>query len=255
TVLVARLALRPLTLSVASAGHPPAALIPPAGPSHFIEVTPGPPLGAAVGATYPKTDINLELGTSLVMYTDGLIERRGEPIDAGLNRLRETLDRSMVGLEHLADTLLQDLEATDRDDDVALLCARLLPAGIALDLRLPADFRELATVRHAIGTWLSSRRTAEDEEAEITTAVNEAISNAVAHAYRLGSGEVGVEARDEDGSVVFVVRDHGQWSNRPKSRGGRGIQLMKGLMDEVEIDTGAEGTEVRMRRRLRRASS
>jgi PAS domain S-box-containing protein len=250
TVLVARLSLRPLTLKIASAGHPPVALIPPRGTSCYVDVPPGPPLGATLGTKYPVVRVDLELGSRLVLYTDGLVERRGEPLDAGLDRLRETLDRGAENLTLLADALLCDLEAIDRDDDVALLCARVLPSGAELDLTLPADPRELATARHAIGTWLASRHATEDEIADVTVAVNEAVANAVAHAYRIQTGEIVVQARDEDGSVVFVVRDHGRWSHRTARRTGRGLDLMRGLMDDVTIDTGDDGTEVVLRRRL-----
>jgi serine phosphatase RsbU (regulator of sigma subunit)/anti-sigma regulatory factor (Ser/Thr protein kinase) len=250
TVLVARLSLRPLALTIASAGHPPVALLPPRGESCYVDVPPGPPLGAAIGAKYPEVRVDLELGTRFVLYTDGLIERRGEPLDAGLDRLRDTLDRGAENLTLLADALVYDLEAMDRDDDVALLCARVLPAGAELDLTLPADPRELATARHAIGTWLASRHATENEIADVTVAVNEAVTNAVAHAYPIQTGEVVVQARDEDGSVVFVVRDHGRWSHRNPLRAGRGLDLMRGLMDDVAIDTGDDGTEVVMRRRL-----
>jgi PAS domain S-box-containing protein len=252
TVLIAHLSLRPLGLTLASAGHPPAALIPPAGASSYVDITPGPPLGAAPGASYPESSVELELGTSLVLYTDGLVERRGEQLDVGLDRLRKTLDREAQPLERLADALLQDLEAMDRDDDVALLAARLLPAGDELDIQITADARELATTRQAIGTWLSSRGVADDETAEIVVAVNEAVSNAVAHAYRLNPGTIHVEARDEDQSVVFVIRDHGRWSHRATEREGRGLQMMRVLMDDVEIESGSEGTAVFLRRRLRR---
>jgi PAS domain S-box-containing protein len=259
TVLVARLSLRPLSITVATAGHPPVAVVPPAGPCYLIEVAPGPPIGATERAQYEETHVELEMGTSLVLYTDGLIERRGESLDVGLDRLCATLDRQnrrffrYGDLEALGDVLLGELEAMGREDDVALLCAGVLPAGAGFEFRLPADARELATARHAIGTWLDSRGASRTEEADITLAVNEALANAVAHAYGLRSGDVEVEARDEDGSVVFVVRDEGRWADRHPDSGGRGIQMMKGLMDDVTIDSAPDGTTVTLRRRLRRA--
>ena len=252
TVLVACLTLRPLSISIASAGHPPVALIAPDGTSRFIEVAPGPPIGATDRALYQETHLDLELGTSLVLYTDGLIERRNESLDIGLARLRTSLDRHDGELEELAEVLLEELEAMDRDDDVALLCARVLPAGAGMELRIPADPRELAMARHAIGTWLASRGATETEEADVTLAVNEAVANAVAHAYGLSTGEVAIEAHDEDKSVVFVVRDEGRWSDRAPGSGGRGLQMMKGLMDDVTIDSGPGGTTITLRRHLGR---
>ena len=76
---------------------------------------------------FPEATLAGEPGQTLVLYTDGLVERRGEDIDTGVRRLTEALSRHRhLGVERLADALLGDLTLSDGPcDDVALLIARL----------------------------------------------------------------------------------------------------------------------------------
>ncbi|MFF4963233.1 SpoIIE family protein phosphatase [Streptomyces sp. NPDC001222] len=115
-------------ITYSSAGHPPPVLVHPDGTSDLLDQATDPPLG--VRQQYvPRPQANLPYtpGDTLVLYTDGLIERRGEDIDTGLNRLTDALaDNRRLSPDHLADVLLSRLGVSSGGhDDIALVVARL----------------------------------------------------------------------------------------------------------------------------------
>ena len=116
------------TLTYSSAGHLPPALLHPDGTVTFLDQATDPPLGASVQhSVRPEASTAFVDGAALVLYTDGLIERRTEDIDAGLARLAHSLTRHRdAGPEDLADALLTDLlPPTGNADDTALVVIRL----------------------------------------------------------------------------------------------------------------------------------
>ncbi|MFD8642723.1 PP2C family protein-serine/threonine phosphatase [Streptomyces zaomyceticus] len=116
------------TLTYSSAGHPPPALLTPDGDVIFLDRATDPPLGARPEHTPgPQASTSFSEGATLVMYTDGLIERREEDIDAGLARLAGSLRRRRLdNPEDMADALLADLLNTKgNSDDTALVVIRL----------------------------------------------------------------------------------------------------------------------------------
>jgi serine/threonine-protein kinase RsbW len=125
--------------------------------------------------------------------------------------------------------------------------------GPDFELRIRAEVEELQQLRHALGPWLDGHGAAPDVRTEITLAVHEAAANAVEHAYVRVPGELVVRAREDDGCVVVVVEDAGEWRapSRTDQR-GRGLALMHGLMDDVEIAAAGSGsgTRVTLRRRV-----
>ncbi|RSS58689.1 PP2C family protein-serine/threonine phosphatase [Streptomyces sp. WAC01280] len=116
------------TLTYSSAGHPPPALLDPDGGVTFLDQATDPPLGARPEhVPRPQATAAFTEGTTLVMYTDGLIERRAEDIYDGLARLADSLTRRRKSdPEALADALLADLLPTGGNtDDTALVIIRL----------------------------------------------------------------------------------------------------------------------------------
>ncbi|WP_435240594.1 PP2C family protein-serine/threonine phosphatase [Streptomyces cucumeris] len=107
------------------AGHPPPALLRADGRVELLDAATDPPLGARTEqVARPQADVHYAPGSTLVLYTDGLVERRDEDIDAGLERLTTSLARhSGLGPEALADALLEDLGVTGGPaaDDTALV--------------------------------------------------------------------------------------------------------------------------------------
>lgn len=117
------------TASAATAGHPSPILLDERG-GHFVETVPGPPIGVRPGATYEAVHVRLPATGSLLLFTDGLFERRSESIDEGLERLRA----SALANRHVADRDLDallgaialDLADGEAADDAAVLALRWL---------------------------------------------------------------------------------------------------------------------------------
>ncbi|MDP4502646.1 PP2C family protein-serine/threonine phosphatase [Nonomuraea turcica] len=114
-------------ITYSSAGHLPPVLLHRDGACVLLEEATDPPLGARPEhVTRPQAELPYTAGDTLVLYTDGLIERRGRDIDVGLACLTDALARSSrLDPEHLADALLAELDVSSARDDVALLVVRL----------------------------------------------------------------------------------------------------------------------------------
>ncbi|MEZ0091893.1 SpoIIE family protein phosphatase [Streptacidiphilus sp. EB129] len=112
---------------IALAGHPPPALQHPDGSALLLDLPPGAPLGAADRVPLTTTSIDLPVGSRLVLYTDGLVEQRDQPLDAGLSTLLDQLTSPRLPLEATCDRLLAALPSRDGNDDVALLIAEADP--------------------------------------------------------------------------------------------------------------------------------
>jgi serine phosphatase RsbU (regulator of sigma subunit) len=111
---------------IANAGHPLPALARPGQPATFPDLPPGLPIGTglAYGGLYRTTRLHLPPGSTLVMYTDGLIEQPAAGISTGMARLAATLATvTTLPLIQACDTLLATL-APRPADDIAILMAR-----------------------------------------------------------------------------------------------------------------------------------
>lgn len=239
-------------LRFTNAGHPPALVIG-NGESVYLEDGLAPPVGVTADAKYREVSRELSSGATLLLYTDGLVERRGVSIQDGLDRLSlEAVAYSTSDLEELCDGLLSSLLEQDQvADDIALVAMRAVSLFDGpLSLRLPADPRMLVQMRGALRRWLRESEVATTDENDILVACGEACANVVQHAYGAARGDMEVQARLVDGSVEMSVRDHGEWRPPADRGGGWGLQLVRALMDSVEVDRGSGGTEVRMRRRV-----
>ncbi len=238
----------------ANAGHPPAFLRLPDGTVEILDGGRSMPLCASDQSQYHEAQHDLRAGSTLVLYTDGLIERRRESLDVGLGRLRESLRSAPSNVEEVADTLLRDLlDQGAPQDDVALLCIATVAAAEELRLRLPAAPRQLAHMRNAVKGWLARAGASDKDIGEITVAVNEVVANAIEHAYGLVDADFLISARQVGAQIEFEIQDFGRWRNR---RGGgdrgRGLDLARALMDSVDIHPGTDGTTVHLSRRLER---
>ena len=120
-----------LSLRWSNAGHPPPVLLSADGSARLLETEPDLLLGLTVGTERRDHALVIEPGESLLIYTDGLVERRGEPIDAGLEWLLGAV-QGQQGLtaDELCDRLLGELPAR-ADDDVALLVMRAEETAVA----------------------------------------------------------------------------------------------------------------------------
>ncbi|MET9218985.1 SpoIIE family protein phosphatase [Streptomyces sp. NPDC088197] len=112
----------------ASAGHLPPAVVTPDGRVRLLAVPPGPPLGADLRGTYETVYVPWRAGETLLLYTDGLVERRTEDIDASLARLASlVLPPDGEPLDALLARIVHRLAPSAAEDDVALLAARARP--------------------------------------------------------------------------------------------------------------------------------
>jgi anti-sigma regulatory factor (Ser/Thr protein kinase) len=102
-----------------------------------------------------------------------------------------------------------------------------------------------------LGRWLREAEATTIEIEEISLACSEACANAIEHAYAPGPAALEVRATiAPDNEAVICVRDFGSWRAPRGTHRGRGMLLMKGLMDSVHVDAGDKGTTVRLVRRL-----
>jgi serine phosphatase RsbU (regulator of sigma subunit)/anti-sigma regulatory factor (Ser/Thr protein kinase) len=239
-------------LELVVAGHPPPLIVAPDGEASYLEVRRGVPLGVSEAARYESETFAFEAGTTLVLYTDGLVEARGESLDEGLARLR-TLAGENGGVEGLCSKLVDRLVPDERPDDVAVLVARLQPVPERLTGRWPADRHQLAGIRRLLRRWLQVRGASDDEAYDILVACQEACANAVEHAYRPGHHMFELDATYDDGRVRIVVRDGGRWRPPRGTNRGRGVMMMRGLMDSVDIQHTDTGTTVVLERELKAA--
>ena len=238
------------TVRWVNAGHPPPLVI--SGEEvRFLEGDASVPLGVLPFPTYEEVTAPMNPGDALLLYTDGLVERPGEHLDLGLRelaaRVREAPGDPQGLLDHLLATLVPPRGAAD---DVALLTLRNLPVPERFSVEFPAEPESLAPIRSMLRRWLSHAGADELEIAEITTACGEAATNAIEHAGTGNGAHFEVSGRREGLEVELAVRDHGSWRSEREDDQGRGLDLMRTLMDTVAVEPGEEGTTVSLRRRL-----
>jgi len=240
---------------MSTAGHPPPLAVYPDGTAEYLEGGRGLPLGTASDATYTQVVAEMPVGTTLILYSDGLIERRGKTIDDGLAELKEAALAGPIDPERLAERVLDDLVGgAERRDDIVILAVRLLVAAPApLTLRLPSRTGSLDVVRDALRVWLERAPVTQEQGGEIVLAAWEACANAVEHAVAPVDDTFRFSAALEDGVVRLSVRDTGTWSQeRVRGDRGLGLQLMRSLMSSVDIEEGPSGTTVSLEKEVSR---
>jgi anti-sigma regulatory factor (Ser/Thr protein kinase) len=252
---LAYLALDPDTgaCRFASAGHPPPAVAYPDGRVELIEDGRGLPLGTGIRKSYRQETFELPAGSVVILYTDGLVERRGRSIDEGLEALRNALADAPKDPDRLLEHILEHVVGTDeRGDDIALLAARLLPvAPRPLELRIAANVRSMDLVRDAMRAWLRGSELKRPEVEDVVLATWEACANAIEHAVDPTEHLVVVRAWLADSRVHVTVSDTGQWAP-PSERDDRGLglRLMASLVSSMEIDEHENGTTVTLEKAL-----
>jgi phosphoserine phosphatase RsbU/P len=110
-------------LQLAVAGHPPPVVAPSGKAPGFAPLRPGPPLGTVPGIRRESTSVVLEHGDVMAFYTDGLVERRGEPLDVGLGQLRDLVTNTDP--DSVARNVMHELVGERAPhDDIALVVIR-----------------------------------------------------------------------------------------------------------------------------------
>ena len=257
TVFCAVIDVAASTVRYSSAGHPPPIVVDRTG-SHLLDRAQSVPLAATETVmSRPEAETTLLPGATVLLYTDGLVERRGESLGVGIERASTSLNRCRnCHPNFVADQLMTDLApVAGFDDDVALLLYRHPPAS--LQLRSPARPASLAVIRDHLRRWLPAAAIDDDDAEEVLLAVGEATANATEHASEGGTRQVELTVTAQftkAGGLALCVTDDGRWhqTETPRMGRGNGIALMNALVDTVEITSTGQGTTVEMRKELNR---
>lgn len=240
------------TVSYAVAGHPPPILAMPCG---FVRALPasGIPLGVAASVGSRDWTFTLPPGSLLALYTDGLIEHsrdvaagerelldvvRGEIREPHDNPAQSILDRITAAHTIVDDAAALVLSTADRGTGDLWLALSAVPTAVGITRRALSRY---ATTHGVAGAALFS----------LLTAVGEASANAVQHAYAGDPGIVRINARIEANEFIVTVQDDGHWkaAERRDDR-GRGLPIIRALMDRFEVAAYQNETRLLMALRL-----
>jgi PAS domain S-box-containing protein len=240
-------------LTYSSAGHPPGILAHHDGTTRLLEGGRSVPLAVRPGRARPEGECTIPARATLLLYTDGLVERRRRPLSMGIDQAGEAVHQGRdATVDDLATEVMTRLAPENGyDDDVALLLYRH-PAP--LEVTFPAESSQLAPVRQALRTWLERCQLPPQTAQNVLVAAGEACANAIEHGHRHAPGEpVRLRAEAYVDDLRLVITDTGQWKTpQPDANAhrGRGMTLMKAMMQHVSVTSGAAGTTVRMHTRI-----
>jgi anti-anti-sigma factor len=248
-------------------GNPPPLVVAPDGSTRYLTASSGPPL-ALVRNNYRLADDQLKQGETMVLYSDGAVERPARSIGQGMIalaghvgevvRLHETRDRGLADAVCAAVTARRGVEG-EQSDDVSVVAVTRLPAPPPpLAFTVPALPDRLGQVRRQFSGWLRGFQASEDDMMALELSAVEAVTNSIEHAFPEAPGEVRVNARlDGDGRVGVVVSDNGRWKLPTEDPGfrGRGLMMMREFSDDLRVHPSEHGTTVRITKALHRPVS
>ncbi|OBA84577.1 stage II sporulation protein E [Mycobacterium sp. 1164966.3] len=259
TVFLAILDTESGILEYSNAGHMPAILAA-AGPDVESETTVltgarSVPLAVRREGPRPQAAQVLPSGSTLMLFTDGLVERKHESLDDGIGRAADVLaEMTKLPPDAVADAVLRELAPPPGyDDDVAMVIYRHQSAPLRIECDATAD--HLATIRHRLSGWLRGAEVPDELSADVVLVVNEACTNVIEHAYAgRPTGTMQLDVDRVDGEVRVRVADTGSWQPPATNSGnsGRGLMLMKAIADSVDVDSTPAGTTVNVTFRLPR---
>jgi anti-sigma regulatory factor (Ser/Thr protein kinase) len=231
------------------AGHLPAVLAAPQAKPALLSDARSVPLAVHRKDSRPQASVVLPPGSTLMLYTDGLVERREVSLDDGISRVTETVaGRMNLPVDAIADAVLSEMAPpTGYDDDIAIVVYR--QPYVPLMIEKPTAAVHLSDIRHRLAGWMRAAAIPENKVADIVLAVNEACANSIEHAYRGPKpGKVRVEAENDGARVQVRIIDKGSWKAAPADPGvrGRGLLLIRAVSDRLEMECTPSGTTVNM---------
>jgi serine phosphatase RsbU (regulator of sigma subunit)/anti-sigma regulatory factor (Ser/Thr protein kinase)/anti-anti-sigma regulatory factor len=266
TVCVAVLDPRDGSVVYCTAGHPPPLLITADGKPRYLRTTGSGPLSA--DHPYRTGREWLAEGDTLLLYTDGILERPGRDHRRGIRELagavRETATRRAPDepdLRRAERTCTRTVETlvgeTGHTDDITLLAVQRVAPPPPLTLELTAASGVIRRVRGELSAWLTRLGVSRSDVAALQHAVGELVTNVADHAYRDSEdpGPIRVRATLEtDGAVRVEVSDRGQWYDHAPGvssrQGGLGLVLAEFVVDSLHLDHDAAGTTATVRHRV-----
>ena len=252
------------TVTYSCAGHPPPVLGTAGGEYQLLDQARSLPLGMLPDDwERQQATATLPAGATLMLYTDGLVERRSRPLDAGIDAAAVALtERAEDHPELVADHVMTAMTPpAGYDDDVAVLIYRHPPAPLAVQVSAD-DPSCLAFLRAELRRWLSAASIGSREASDIMIAAGEATANAVEHATAgrpadAAPVQITLTARADHAAIRLTVADTGSWRPPPADREpapgtrGHGVIFMHALMSEVTIDPAVHGTTVTLTKELK----
>ena len=236
------------TVTYASAGHPAPVLALPCGSVQMLPKD-GVPLGIVDQIDASDWTFTLPPGALFVVYTDGLIEYSRDVLE-GERRLVEAVREGVARHDaEPARALVQRVFArTENTDDVATLTIAAADVrGNTFSFTFTALPQAVPLVRRSLERFAEHLGLDADRRFSLLTASGEAVANAVEHAYLGPPGIVRVHASLLDDTLLVTIEDDGKWKPaQRRDERGRGLPLMRALMDGVEIRTHQSRTEVRL---------
>ncbi|WP_128377246.1 SpoIIE family protein phosphatase [Streptomyces cavernae] len=211
---------------LARAGHPPPVLVTADGTAQVLDLPAGPPLGLG-GLPFEAARIDVDEGSLLALYTDGLIEVPDRDIDVGLDLLSEALRRPAADLEETCDEVLRRVPPAPPADDIVLLLARTstLGADQVHTWQLPVDPAAVAGARKMVAEQLDTWGLA-DLEFATELIVSELVTNAI----RYGSAPIQLRLIRADALICEVSDGSSTAPHLRRARvydeGGRGLLLV-----------------------------
>jgi serine phosphatase RsbU (regulator of sigma subunit)/anti-sigma regulatory factor (Ser/Thr protein kinase)/transcriptional regulator with GAF, ATPase, and Fis domain len=240
-------------LVYSSAGHPPPILVHADGTTRMLDEGHTIALGMRPNWPRPEAHVTLPAGATLLLYTDGLVERRRIALEEGISRAAALVRELRAStLDESADQIMSGLAPSGGyHDDVVLLLYRH-PAP--LELMFPAHVDQLAPARSALRSWLTRAQVDPHQAMDVLIAAGEAVANAIEHGHRHSpGGMISLRATALVDQLQLIIKDTGSWKP-PRTTldptRGRGIALMRDLMHDVAINQDAAGTTVRLSARI-----
>ncbi|HJQ78148.1 MAG TPA: SpoIIE family protein phosphatase [Acidimicrobiia bacterium] len=236
-------------MTYASAGHPPPLVVVPLGDTRWLRGGLSHPLYGQWDGDRPEATTRLEQGSLLLLYSDGLVERRGESLESGLDRLeRMVRDLRHLSPREICDQVVSRMGLTEsRADDLVVVAIKVEDAGATRFRQwYPASPAELQRLRTEVRQWAQRNEVSEPVLEDLLIAVGEAASNAVRHAYRDGpTGDFEVRLRLADNQIGVEVRDTGAWRQADDTPvPGLGIEIIRSLTTDFTTSTRRDGTLV-----------
>jgi signal transduction histidine kinase/FixJ family two-component response regulator len=244
----------PARVSYSCAGHPYPLLVAPDRPAEFLSDGRRPPVAAWESPLKQNTAVQeLPVGSVILLYSDGLIERPGETLDQGFLRLQGAAGfRADLPVGDLCAELLERMAPPGGyTDDVVLLALRPCHSATrSFATVVPATMEHIAEVRHRLRDWLSGVGVDPKRESDILLSTGEALTNAIEHGSGVDARKtVSVEAFVRGATITATISDAGQWSGDSSAsqrslKRGRGLTMINGLADDAKTTRSAGGTQV-----------